>query len=106
MPRGRKPKDKKAFENVPEEFKASVLTLGDTEIRVKISEVALNQVALNQAKKDDQDLKEKQELAKDAAAMYVEGKKANGEKILFCKQVLKDRGKAVGDFDEQPSKTN
>lgn len=102
MGRGRPKKEKKDFENISDEFKALVNSLESTDIRVKISEVALNQLALNEAKKNDEDLKQKQEAAKDAMAMYVEGKKANSEKMLFCKMVLKGRGQRVGDADEAP----
>jgi hypothetical protein len=95
--RGRPPKEKNPFSEVPEEFKEAVLKMEHDEIRLKISEVTLHQVALSALEKEDQDLAEKKEQAKIAGAVYKEGKKANSQKVLFAKQVLKDRGQRVYD---------
>jgi hypothetical protein len=98
--RGRPAKEKNPFDAVPEEFKEAVLKMDHNDIRLKISEVTLNQVAMNALEKEDGDLQEKKLQAKEAGAIYKEAKKANSQKILFAKQVLKDRGQKVYDASE------
>ncbi len=93
---GRPKKDK--FEDLSADFKDSVASMSEVEIRTRISNVALNQVALLNAKENDLDLAEKQEAAKFAGEVYREGSKANKLMIEFCKRVLEDQGKASGEF--------
>lgn len=94
--RGRKPKDE--FANLSDEFKASVYSKNEDDIRKLISEVSLAQVALNDAKKSDQDLAEAHARYKDANAVYADGTKENKLKIRFCRRALNDKGARVPEF--------
>lgn len=88
-------KDK--FKDLDGDFKDSVQGMDEAEIRAKISQVALNQVELLQAKEKDQDLERAKAEAKDAGAIYAEGTKQNSLRIMFCKQVLEGRGLATSE---------
>lgn len=97
MGRGRPKKDK--FDILDAEFKNAVAGMDEVAIRKKISEIALNQVALLIAKENDQDLAEKKEAYSVAGEVYREGSKMNKVSIEFCRQVLSDKGKSVGSFE-------
>ena len=84
--------EKDKFHALEDEFKSAIMQSDETEIRVRISQVALNQAELDAAQKDDQDLAEKAEAYKTAAEVYREGRKVNKLKIQFCKQVLDSKG--------------
>ncbi len=92
-------KDK--FADVPEEFRDSVAAYDEAKIRDTIAKVSLDQAALMEAKADDMDLAAARETAKEAGAIYREGTKLNKLKIEFCRQVLGDKAKDTGEF-EQP----
>lgn len=94
--RGKQEK-KDPFELAPQEFKDSVNAASDGEINAKIAEVAMNDAALADAKKEDQDLTEKKGAVKEASRQYVEGRNANRAKIAYARDVLKARGKPSGD---------
>lgn len=94
---GRSKKD--PFEDLDQDFKDTVAGMNEVEIRQKISSVALNQVALLEAKDNDEDYQQKKEVAKEAGAVYREGTKGNKLRIAFCKRVLGDKGKDCGSFD-------
>ncbi len=94
---GRSKKD--PFEDLDSVFKDSVANMSELEIRQKISSVALNQVALLEAKEGDDDYQTKKEVAKEAGAVYREGTVMNKVRIAFCKRVLSDKGKFTGSFD-------
>ena len=94
---GRSKKD--PFEDLDQDFKDTVASMSETEIRQKISSVALNQVALLEAKENDEDYQTKKELASEAGAIYRDGTKMNKIRIAFCKRVLGDKGKDCGSFD-------
>lgn len=93
--RGRKKAE--PFASLPPEFKAAIEGGSDVEIRNKICETAMNQAALMEAMKLDQDLAEKKEAMKVASAQYREGTKANKEKIAYARFILDARGKPSGD---------
>jgi hypothetical protein len=93
---GRSKKD--PFEDLDGEFKNAVAAMSELEIRQKISSVALNQVALLEAKDNDEDFQQKKEASKVAGAVYREGTKMNKVRIQFCKRVLEDKGKDTGSF--------
>ncbi len=95
MPRPRKNAEKDPFEDLDEDFRNSVQAMDETDIRRRISDVALDQANLMAAKEEDIDLEKAKEVAKEAGAIYREGTKANKLKISFCKRVLEDRGKAT-----------
>lgn len=94
---GRSKKD--IFEDLDQDFKDTVVGMSESEIRQKISSVALNQVALLEAKENDQDFQTKKEQAKVAGEVYRDGTKQNKLRIAFCKRVLGDKGKDTGSFD-------
>jgi len=84
--------EKDPFIDVPEEFKDAVVGMSVEQIKQRIAQVALDQVVLMQAKKEDGDLLEKRELYKEAGAMYREGTKLNRVKIEYCKQTIDGKG--------------
>jgi len=86
--------EKDQFGDVPEEFKEVVEGLGTDDIRKKVAEIALNQVELMKAKKEDQDLAEKREQYKSAGEIYSSGTKLNRKKIEYLKTLLESKGGA------------
>jgi hypothetical protein len=90
MPKGRPKKDK--FADLDGVFKDEVANMSTEDIRFKISEVALNQEAMNRAMEDDQDLQEKKEQYSLASEPYREAKKRTQLSIQWCRQVLSDKG--------------
>ena len=81
------------FEILDDQFKDTIVAMGEDEIRNEIATIALNQEELMIAKKQDQHLQEKKEEAKEAGLVYREGTKFNKLKISYARQVLEDRGK-------------
>ncbi len=90
-------KDK--FEDLDTDFKDVCAAMSEEEIRRKLSEIALNQVELNKAKGEDEDLRQKKEIAREAGACYREGSKTNKLKTEYLHRVLGDQGKDNGSFD-------
>lgn len=84
--------EKDPFVDVPEEFKDAVAGMNVVEIKQRIAQVALDQVGLMRAKKEDGDLLEKREAYKEAGAGYREGTKLNRVKIEYCKQMIDNKG--------------
>lgn len=97
---GRSKKDK--FQDLDQDFQDTVAGMNEAEIRNKIASVALNQVAVSTAKELDEDLAQKKEAAKVAGEGYAEATKMNKLRIEFCRRVLSDKGKDVGEsgFEE------
>lgn len=91
------PKD--SYAELDSDFKLEVANLDELGIRKRIAAIALNQVALNVAMKEDIDLADRKAAAKEAGLVYKEGTKANKLRIAFCRQVLEDMGKDVGSFE-------
>lgn len=89
-----KKKDKDKFEDLDQDFKNEINGKSPEEIKKVVAKVALDQNELMKAKKLDQDLQDKLELAKEAGAVYREGTKMNKLRIGYCSQVLEDKGKA------------
>jgi len=87
-----KNKDKEPFMDVPEEFKDAVAGMSVDEIKQRIAQVALDQVDLMKAKKEDDDFNEKKEAYKEAGLVYREGTKLNRVKIEYCKVMLDNKG--------------
>ena len=85
---------KDPFEIIDENWRDAVQGMTADEVKMRVSEVALNQAELMRVKKEDQDLTEKRELAKEAGMVYSEGTKMNRAKINFCKYVLESKGAA------------
>lgn len=97
MARGRKAKAKDPFELVPSDFKEGIESAKDEEIRARIAETAMNDAALSEAKKKDQDLKDMREKVKYANEPYSTGAKANKQRIAYARLILEARGKDAGD---------
>ncbi len=95
MAKFNKPKDK--FADLGEEFKDTINSLGENEIRQRIAKISLNHAALMEAKENDEDLKTKKMVAREAGAVYREGAKAQKLSIEFCRARLKELGKDDGD---------
>jgi hypothetical protein len=91
MPRGRPKKNR--FDDLPAEWKDAVDGMTPEEIKNRVAEVALELEKLMEAKKLDQDLADKVLAAKDAGAVYREGKKAAQLRISYAQQLLEARGK-------------
>lgn len=81
------------FSKLPPEFVTEVEAMSEVDLRAKASVIALNEVENQQAKKNDEDLKEKKEQAKLAGEAYLEATKANKLKLAFIHQMLADKGK-------------
>lgn len=86
--------DKELFEDVPDEFKAIIDAADIVGIKQRLAQVALDQMELMKAKKEDGDLDEKREAYKDAGAIYREGSKANRLKSEYCKVMIESKGGA------------
>jgi len=87
-------KEKSPWAALDDGFKDALAALNDDEIHRRIAEVALNEVANQEAKKVDEDLKEKVEAAKFAGETYREATKMNKLRIGFAHSILEARGRA------------
>lgn len=85
---------KSPFSDLDQEYKDTVANLDEIEIKKRISEVALNEHENREAKKADQDLKEKLSAAKFAGAQYSEATKMNRLRIAYAHFILESKGKA------------
>lgn len=71
--------------------------LSEDEINKKIAEIAKNNSALQEAKKNDEDLKKLREQVKIANEPYSLGSKTNGQRIAYLRMALDGKGKPSGD---------
>lgn len=94
MPRGRKKKD--PFDMLSTEERDGIASMNDDEIRNRIAKAAMDQAALEEARKLDQDLAEKTEAKKYAEAPYREGRKRLKQLVSYSRQLLDARGKESG----------
>jgi hypothetical protein len=92
MPRGR-PK-KAPFSDLDLEFKSTVESMTDDEIRRKVADTNLDLQQLLNARDLDQDFQEKKAAYGEAGAVYRDGQKAAKLKTKFALMVLEGRGKA------------
>jgi hypothetical protein len=92
---------KDPFVQLDDDFKASVNSMDEAEIRNTIAKVALDQAALQEAKEQDTDLAEKKEIAREAGTIYRDGTKHNKIKILYCRQALGDKSKENGSVETE-----
>jgi hypothetical protein len=83
---------KRAFEDVPEEFKVLANSSDREELQSLISQVACNQVELLKLKAEDQDLASAKETARIAGQQYSDGTRVNRQKLEYCKILLDDKG--------------
>lgn len=84
---------KNPFADLDQEYKDNISNMDEVEMRKRIAEVALNEHENREAKKKDQDLKEKQSAAKFAGAQYMEATKMNKLRISYAHFILESRGK-------------
>lgn len=88
-----KAKKESEFGELDQDFKNSIDSAGEVEIRQKIAQVALNEAQNQENKKQDQDLKEKKEAVKAASEQYKEATKYNKLRIAYARSILDARGK-------------
>lgn len=91
---GRQKKDK--YADLDESFKQEVETLSVAQLRDKITSTALNLEALLELKDNDEDLKLKKEVAKEAGAVYREGKKYAKMATGYLRAMLDAKGQDTG----------
>ncbi len=90
---GRPKKEKDPWADLDQDFKSAIEGGDEAMIRAKISEVAIVNAQLMDAKDQDLDLAEKSEIFKEAGAVYREGAKQNKLKIKYAKKMLESQGK-------------
>lgn len=90
---GRPRKNRSPFEELDQDFKESVDSMSDEDVRKKLSEVAIHEHQNLEAKKQDQDLAQKKVLAQEAGEIYKEATKFNRLRTRYCYQILEQRGK-------------
>lgn len=99
MARGRgfgKKKDK--WDALPQEWRDGIAGAPNEKLDQEIRDAAMYDAALTEQQKNDQQLKEAKEAAKQAGEVYTQGKKICKLKVAFCRQLKKDRGqKTPGD---------
>ena len=91
MAKGFKKKDK--YADLDNDFKAALDGADEATCRRKLSEIGINQNELMLAKKNDQDLADKTEIAKEAGAVYREGSKRNALATSYIVERLRNMGK-------------
>lgn len=89
---------KDPFEDLDDDFKSTAENMDETALRGKVSEIALNQEALMEAKGADVDLAQKREQASIAGAVYREGTKMNKLRTKYLRLMLDAKGKDTGSF--------
>lgn len=88
---------KDPFEFAEPEFKNKCESADEDGLKAIIAEVAMNDAALADQKKQDPHLKELKEQVKMASERYVDGAKANKQRIAYARMILDARGKPNGD---------
>ena len=84
-------KDK--FEDLDQEWKDGICSMSPEEIKSRVADIALELETLLKAREDDADLQAKQLAAKEANAVYSEGKKGARLRIKYAKSILEAKGK-------------
>lgn len=84
---------KNKFDDLDSEFKDAVASMDDDQIIDRIAQISIDEVKNVENRKQDMDLKEKQESANFAAEQYKEATKANRLKIKYAYFILESRGK-------------
>jgi hypothetical protein len=102
--RGRKPKDQ--FSELSGEEKDAIASMTDEEIKERIAKITMDQAALEDAKKNDGDLKECQERLKVARAPYKEAATRFKQLIAYKRATLDARGKESGTSPIEPKETH
>ncbi len=89
MARGRK--KKLEFEELDSEFKDTIASLSDEQIKQRMAEIAMNEQENQNAKKADTDLEEKIAQAKYAGEVYKEATKFNRLRTKYCCEIINAR---------------
>jgi hypothetical protein len=92
---------KNKFADLDEDFKTRAEAMSEEELRATISKVSLNHVAMLKVKEQDEDLKLKKEVAKEAGAQYREEGKFCKLAIAYCSAMLEAKGKDNGSFSPE-----
>lgn len=87
------PQAKDKFKNLDSDFKDAVAAESEDALRKRITDLCSQAEALDQAKKDDEDLISKKETYDTAVAPYKEQQKDIKLRIKFILRVLSDQGK-------------
>jgi len=95
---GRSKKD--PFADLDQDFKDEINAASKEQIRDKIAQISLNDAALEEAKELDLDLAQKKEAAKEAGAVYREGKKMNKLRRKYARIMLGEKGGDNGSVEE------
>lgn len=93
MAKQKKERDK--FEALEQEFKDSVNSATEDEVRKVISTTALNHASLMASQIDDQDWQEAKARYQEANSVYSESNKVTKLKIVYCREILQARGVKV-----------
>lgn len=91
----RGPKD--PFSKLDDEFKEAVAHMQEPEARDRIAKITMDTAALLAQKSNDQDLKAKQSIAREAGAVYREATKMNGLRVELLRRRLGELGKPNGE---------
>lgn len=94
-PKGSVNKEKDPFKDLSEDFKDNTAAMPSDELKKLVGKLALDQVALENAKEADEDLKNLQEQVTTAQQPYKEGFKQTKLSIRFIRRILKDRGEST-----------
>lgn len=92
MAKGKGKGKKDPFEDLDKEFKDAVNGMNRDEARARAGKIALDQADFDAAEKEDQDLKDKREIAAHAGAVYTDAKKFNKLRIRYLRKRLADIG--------------
>jgi hypothetical protein len=88
------------FLKLDEAWRNDMLSRDSAYIHAELGRVAMNDIQLALAKKADMDLKQKQEIVKQASEQYTEGHKRNMLTIEFFTEVLRSKGEDVPSFED------
>jgi hypothetical protein len=86
-------KDKKdKYADLSDEFKDAIAQGNPESIKQRVSSIAMQDVELRNAMKDDQDLADRKEQVAVASEPYREAFKMYKLQLEYCKKVLDDKG--------------
>lgn len=92
------PGEKDPFKSLDEDFKDAAAAMDESQLRAKLADVTLNQLAVLEAKDEDPDLKKTKEAYDVAGESYKAMTKMNKLRSKFLRRCLGDKGKNTGSF--------
>jgi hypothetical protein len=95
--RGKKGTKKDRFADLDSDFKDTIANMKEPEIRDRLAKLTLDQEALMELKKNDQDLAAKREQASEAGRVYREGTKRYKLAVAYARSILDAMGKPSGE---------